>query len=237
MVYLKKKHLYKLLYKYSILKFKIQKVFRQKILGVEIVNLCRYGFICMHMDICIWKYYISAKQICEMKLPRHSQTHMSETGIEWREYHTSWHVTAIPGDTDNIRWEDVLHVWWTVTLPVSDLRRGCHHGVTSIDISCIQVTRASICKSSDTISWWFARFTFSEEAGTLTSLPERMHQSSKLLQYAMCVCGCFRCWWHLVSYQDRYRLMTVYTHGDIHSAAPLGDRATNTLSWYPTQSH
>ena len=53
---------------------------------------------------------------------------------------------------------------------------------------------------------------------------------------------CFGLWsftsrQNLRSYQDGYRLMTMRTHGDFISAAPLGDQANSTMTWYPTQSH
>ena len=34
-----------------------------------------------------------------------------------------------------------------------------------------------------------------------------------------------------------YWLVTVCSHGEFYSAAPLGHQATSTMIWYPTQSH
>ena len=51
-----------------------------------------------------------------------------------------------------------------------------------------------------------------------------------LLVEALCsfVCCCFTSLQHRWSYYDAYRL---------YSAAPLRDQSTNTINWYPTQSH
>ena len=50
-------------------------------------------------------------------------------------------------------------------------------------------------------------------------------------------CSSFTSPQHLRSYQDRYWLMTVWTHYDFVSAAPLGNQAIYTMTQYLTQPH
>ena len=50
------------------------------------------------------------------------------------------------------------------------------------------------------------------------------------------VCCCFMSQQQLRSHKDGYWLVKVRTHGDFYSAVPLGDQATSTMTWYPTQS-
>ena len=42
---------------------------------------------------------------------------------------------------------------------------------------------------------------------------------------------------HPTSFQHGYRIVTVCTHGDVYSAAPLGNQVTSSMGHYPTQSH
>ena len=73
-----------------------------------------------------------------------------------------------------------------------------------------------------------------------TGRQTRKTQQSKL-SFRIYVCVCLLLFYILaiskVTSKDRYRLVTVCTHGDFYSIAPLGNQDTSTMSQFPTQSH